>query len=163
VSCEHVSFDADGWVVQARRFSRRIATEREQRPSSRGGSIDSQSHSAPGYQSSEQQAGAPRPATSSSLSLSRGGGGGSGESFMRVHWIAGPQALRARRVNRRVPRAATGLLARRGSEGRHFREPDGPAQPQRRQRARRLGTAAASERQAGRCGDGGGGGAAVER
>eukprot|EP01047_Picozoa_sp_COSAG01_P055139 COSAG01_NODE_6106_length_3848_cov_1.384102_2_plen_182_part_00 len=29
------------------------------------------------------------------------GGGGGGESFPRVHWVAVPQALRARRVNRR--------------------------------------------------------------
>jgi hypothetical protein len=28
------------------------------------------------------------------------GGGGSGESFLRVHWVAVPEALRARRVNR---------------------------------------------------------------
>jgi hypothetical protein len=34
-------------------------------------------------------------------------GGGGGESFLRVHWVAVPQALRARRVNRR----------RRGREG----------------------------------------------
>jgi hypothetical protein len=30
-----------------------------------------------------------------------GGGGGGGESFLRVHWVAVPQAMRARRVNRR--------------------------------------------------------------
>jgi hypothetical protein len=30
-----------------------------------------------------------------------GGGGGGGESFLRVHWVAVPEALRARRVNRR--------------------------------------------------------------
>jgi hypothetical protein len=29
------------------------------------------------------------------------GGGGGGESFLRVHWVAVPKALRARRVNRR--------------------------------------------------------------
>jgi hypothetical protein len=29
------------------------------------------------------------------------GGGGGGESFLRVHWVAVPQVLRARRVNRR--------------------------------------------------------------
>jgi hypothetical protein len=29
------------------------------------------------------------------------GGGGGGESFLRVHWVAVPEALRARRVNRR--------------------------------------------------------------
>jgi hypothetical protein len=29
-----------------------------------------------------------------------GGGGGKGESFLRVDWVAVPQALRARRVNR---------------------------------------------------------------
>jgi hypothetical protein len=28
------------------------------------------------------------------------GGGGGGESFLRVHWVAVPKALRARRVNR---------------------------------------------------------------
>eukprot|EP01047_Picozoa_sp_COSAG01_P056756 COSAG01_NODE_6473_length_3644_cov_5174.356841_4_plen_92_part_00 len=28
-----------------------------------------------------------------------GGGGGGGESFLRVHWVAVPQAVRARRVN----------------------------------------------------------------
>jgi hypothetical protein len=32
------------------------------------------------------------------------GGGGEGESFHRVHWVAVPQALRARRVNRRRQR-----------------------------------------------------------
>jgi hypothetical protein len=32
--------------------------------------------------------------------LARGGGGG-GESFLRVHWVDVPKALRARRVNRR--------------------------------------------------------------
>jgi hypothetical protein len=31
---------------------------------------------------------------------SGGGGGGGGESFLRVHWVAVPQAWRARRVNR---------------------------------------------------------------
>jgi hypothetical protein len=30
------------------------------------------------------------------------GGGGGGESFVRVHWVAVPQALRARRPNRRT-------------------------------------------------------------
>jgi hypothetical protein len=30
-----------------------------------------------------------------------GGGGGGGESFLRVHWVAVPKALRARRVNRK--------------------------------------------------------------
>jgi hypothetical protein len=34
---------------------------------------------------------------------SRGGGGG--ESFLRVHWVAVPKAMRARRVNRRRCRA----------------------------------------------------------
>eukprot|EP01047_Picozoa_sp_COSAG01_P074599 COSAG01_NODE_12514_length_1727_cov_0.941646_1_plen_44_part_10 len=29
-----------------------------------------------------------------------GGGGGKGESFFRVDWVAVPEALRARRVNR---------------------------------------------------------------
>jgi hypothetical protein len=29
-----------------------------------------------------------------------GGGGGGGESFLRVHWVAVPKALRARRVNK---------------------------------------------------------------
>jgi hypothetical protein len=33
--------------------------------------------------------------------LRGGGGGGGGESFLRVHWVAVPKALRARRVNRR--------------------------------------------------------------
>jgi hypothetical protein len=32
---------------------------------------------------------------------SHGGSSGGGESFMRVHWVAVPKALRARRVNRR--------------------------------------------------------------
>jgi hypothetical protein len=31
-----------------------------------------------------------------------GGGGGGGESFLRVHWVAVPEVLRARRVNRRA-------------------------------------------------------------
>jgi hypothetical protein len=38
-----------------------------------------------------------------------GGGGGGGESVLRVHWVAVPKVLRARRVNRRrrdAPRAA---------------------------------------------------------
>jgi hypothetical protein len=30
-----------------------------------------------------------------------GGGGGGGESFLRVHWVAVPEAMRARRPNRR--------------------------------------------------------------
>ena len=30
-----------------------------------------------------------------------GGGRGGGESFLRVHWVGVPKALRARRVNRR--------------------------------------------------------------
>jgi hypothetical protein len=33
-----------------------------------------------------------------------GGGGGGGESFVHVHWVAVPKALRARRVNRRSQR-----------------------------------------------------------
>jgi hypothetical protein len=37
-----------------------------------------------------------------------GGGGGGGESFLRVHWVAVPEALRARRVNRRRRRCAEG-------------------------------------------------------
>jgi hypothetical protein len=36
-----------------------------------------------------------------SAPLARGGGG---ESFIRVHWVAVPKALRARRVNRRRTR-----------------------------------------------------------
>eukprot|EP01047_Picozoa_sp_COSAG01_P077102 COSAG01_NODE_13766_length_1524_cov_1.944406_1_plen_78_part_00 len=31
------------------------------------------------------------------------GGGGGGESFLRVHWVAVPEAMRARRVNRPLP------------------------------------------------------------
>jgi hypothetical protein len=49
-------------------------------------------------------------------------GGGGGESFMRVHWVAVPEVLRARRVNRRWRRrprrrwpAAEGLGSRRGA------------------------------------------------
>jgi hypothetical protein len=30
-----------------------------------------------------------------------GGGGGDGESFLRVHWVAVPKAMRARRINSR--------------------------------------------------------------
>jgi ankyrin repeat protein len=35
-------------------------------------------------------------------------GGGPGESFLRVHWVAVPKILRARRVNRA---AAVGMVA----------------------------------------------------
>eukprot|EP01047_Picozoa_sp_COSAG01_P005412 COSAG01_NODE_184_length_22692_cov_155.762758_18_plen_111_part_00 len=40
--------------------------------------------------------------------------GGEGESFLRVHWVAVPEALRARRVNRRRRRGGgrAGRLAR---------------------------------------------------
>jgi hypothetical protein len=44
-----------------------------------------------------------------------GGGGGGGESVLRVHWVAVPKVLRARRVNRRRPRRACGSSARRGA------------------------------------------------
>jgi hypothetical protein len=37
-----------------------------------------------------------------------GGGGDSSESFLRVHWVAVPEALRARRVNRRRRRRQCG-------------------------------------------------------
>jgi hypothetical protein len=40
--------------------------------------------------------------------------GGGGESFLRVHWVAVPKALRARRVNRRRRRRLPGRLAGRG-------------------------------------------------
>jgi hypothetical protein len=39
--------------------------------------------------------------TTTVSSTAGGGGGGGGESFLRVHWVAVPKALRARRVNRR--------------------------------------------------------------
>jgi hypothetical protein len=44
------------------------------------------------------------------------GDGGGGESFLRVHWVAVPEALRARRVNRRrrAGRAAAGGAGRDG-------------------------------------------------
>jgi hypothetical protein len=47
-----------------------------------------------------------------------GGGGGGGESFLRVHWVAVPKALRARRVNRRRRRACVRDRRRRGSSWR---------------------------------------------
>jgi hypothetical protein len=40
-----------------------------------------------------------------------GGGGGGGESFLRVHWVAVPQASCARRVNRRRPERARSAAA----------------------------------------------------
>jgi hypothetical protein len=46
--------------------------------------------------------------------------GGAGESFMRVHWVAVPQELRARRVNRRrrrVCRRSWWCCRRRGERG----------------------------------------------
>jgi|EP01047_Picozoa_sp_COSAG01_P080379 hypothetical protein len=46
-------------------------------------------------------------------------GGGSGESFLRVHWVAVPEALRARRVNRRRHRWAGGCAQRSGGVGCH--------------------------------------------
>jgi hypothetical protein len=46
------------------------------------------------------------------------GGGGGGESFLRVHWVAVPEALCARRVNRRPQRAAPlGAAAGAGAGG----------------------------------------------
>jgi|EP01047_Picozoa_sp_COSAG01_P014516 hypothetical protein len=42
---------------------------------------------------------------------SGGGGGGGGESFLRVHWVAVPQASCARRVNRRRPERARSAAA----------------------------------------------------
>jgi hypothetical protein len=39
-------------------------------------------------------------ATEKLIKRGGGGGGGGGESFLRVHWVAVPEALRARRVNR---------------------------------------------------------------
>jgi hypothetical protein len=44
-----------------------------------------------------------------------GGGGGGGESFLRVHWVAVPEAVRARRVNRRW--SGGGLRGRRRRRG----------------------------------------------
>eukprot|EP01047_Picozoa_sp_COSAG01_P026762 COSAG01_NODE_1735_length_9365_cov_3.816318_11_plen_150_part_00 len=41
-----------------------------------------------------------------------GGGGGGGESFLRVHWVAVPKAVRARRVNNRHCEAAGRAVAR---------------------------------------------------
>ena len=35
-------------------------------------------------------------------------GGGGGESFLRVHWVAVPEGLRARRANRRRRRRRLG-------------------------------------------------------
>eukprot|EP01047_Picozoa_sp_COSAG01_P023763 COSAG01_NODE_1447_length_10278_cov_47.625209_3_plen_198_part_00 len=53
----------------------------------------------------------------------RGGGawrgGGGGESFLRVHWVAVPEALRARRVNRCGCRR--GCAAARHGRGAHLR------------------------------------------
>ena len=41
----------------------------------------------------------------------RGGGGGDGgESFLRVHWVAVPEAMRARRVNRHSGARVLGTL-----------------------------------------------------
>jgi hypothetical protein len=43
-----------------------------------------------------------------------GGGGGGGESFLRVHWVAVPKALRARRASRRRRRQPVKPLRRGG-------------------------------------------------
>eukprot|EP01047_Picozoa_sp_COSAG01_P019603 COSAG01_NODE_1095_length_11714_cov_9.062930_2_plen_99_part_00 len=50
----------------------------------------------------------PEPATAHGLAPGAGGGGG-GESFLRVHWVGVPEALRARRVNRRSQRRGPSL------------------------------------------------------
>eukprot|EP01047_Picozoa_sp_COSAG01_P028333 COSAG01_NODE_1900_length_8964_cov_121.219177_3_plen_169_part_00 len=52
-----------------------------------------------------------------------GGGGGGGECFLRVHWVAVPEALRARRANRRGRRRRRGgrAGAAGGSGGRPVR------------------------------------------
>jgi hypothetical protein len=49
------------------------------------------------------------------------GGSGSGESFLRVQWVAVPQALRARRANRRRQRRRRCQPARRGGGATHPR------------------------------------------
>jgi hypothetical protein len=59
----------------------------------------------------------PSPYSSADAGASHGGGGGGGggESFLRVHWVAVPKALRARRVNRRKsPRSDDHRRWRRG-------------------------------------------------
>eukprot|EP01047_Picozoa_sp_COSAG01_P005243 COSAG01_NODE_177_length_22954_cov_28.699554_25_plen_106_part_00 len=61
----------------------------------------------------------PSPYSSADAGASRGGGGGGGggggESFLRVHWVAVPKALRARCVNRREsPRSDDHRRWRRG-------------------------------------------------
>jgi hypothetical protein len=43
-------------------------------------------------------------------------GPGGGESFLRVHWVAVPEALRARRVNRRGSRPRWEYLERPDAE-----------------------------------------------
>jgi hypothetical protein len=78
-----------------------------------------------------------RPAKPHAQGAGGSGGGGGGESFPRVDWVAVPQALRARRVNRRRRRGARGVaagqLARRGPAGaQRLRQPGSERQRRRR-------------------------------
>jgi hypothetical protein len=62
------------------------------------------------------------PAAAAAATGGGGGGGGGGESFVRVHRVAVPKALRARRVNRRRRRGRWGGAQGRGCDPLHARD-----------------------------------------